>query len=393
LLKIALLYGANASGKTTVLKALDFLRVLVLQPLNKKSDVLDFEPFLFVDDPLKENSKISIEFIQNGKRYSYKVVFSKEAVIHEELTFWNSYKANIYKRYTDTSKQLSEIEFGSTISVDSLTKKALETNTLWNNTVLGGFLKTNINIKELKEVVDWFGSTLMTTVQNNSILTIFASDLVEKKRITNMDIVNIIKRADSNISDIIVEDEEVDLREYLDEPFHIVRKKRSNNEIINSEKFSDKFMRRNIAFEHSVENKNYRLPFEMESSGTQRFYGLAGILALLIRESVILPIDELEASLHPDLYKYFILTFLLNTNGSQLIATTHNREILNDRDLFRDDAIWFTNKDDTGNTELYSLADFDSSVIRNTSNVLNAYKTGKLGAIPYPGDYYLNLTP
>lgn len=180
LLKIALLYGANASGKTTVLKALDFLRVLVLQPLNKKSDVLDFEPFLFVDDPLKENSKISIEFIQNGKRYSYKVVFSKEAVIHEELTFWNSYKANIYKRYTDTSKQLSEIEFGSTISVDNLTKKALETNTLWNNTVLGGFLKTNINIKELKEVVDWFGSTLMTTVQNNSILTIFASDLVEK---------------------------------------------------------------------------------------------------------------------------------------------------------------------------------------------------------------------
>jgi hypothetical protein len=73
------------------------------------------------------------------------------------------------------------------------------------------------------------------------------------------------------------------------------------------------------------------------------------------------------------------------------IATTHNREILNNRDLFRDDAIWFTDKNEDSATELYSLADFDSSVVRDTTNVLNAYKSGKLGGVPNLGDYYINL--
>ena len=76
---------------------------------------------------------------------------------------------------------------------------------------------------------------------------------------------------------------------------------------------------------------------------------------------------------------------------SQVIATTHNREILNNRDIFRDDAIWFTDKSETCATELYSLIDFDSSVIRDTSNVLNAYKSGRLKGTPNLGDYYIDL--
>jgi len=74
-----------------------------------------------------------------------------------------------------------------------------------------------------------------------------------------------------------------------------------------------------------------------------------------------------------------------------MIATTHNREILNNKDIFRNDAIWFTDKSKDSATELYSLADFDSSVIRDTSNVYNAYKIGKLGAVPNLGDYYIDV--
>ncbi len=103
------------------------------------------------------------------------------------------------------------------------------------------------------------------------------------------------------------------------------------------------------------------------------------------------PIDELESSLHPDLYIHFILSFLLNSNKSQVIATTHNREILDNKDIFRNDSIWFTDKSETCATELYSLADFDSSVVRDTSNILNAYKSGKLKAVPNLGDYYIDL--
>jgi len=104
-----------------------------------------------------------------------------------------------------------------------------------------------------------------------------------------------------------------------------------------------------------------------------------------------LPVDELESSLHPDLYEHFILTFLMNAKQSQIIATTHYREILNNKDVFRNDAVWFTDKDKSCSTELYSLADFNSSVIRDSTNVLNAYKSGKLGATPNPDDTYVEL--
>jgi AAA15 family ATPase/GTPase len=129
----------------------------------------------------------------------------------------------------------------------------------------------------------------------------------------------------------------------------------------------------------------------MESQGTRRFYGFAGLLALLIKNSTAFHIDELESSLHPDLYTHFILSFLLNTDKSQIIATTHNLEILDNKDIFRNDVIWFTDKNENCATELYSLADFDSSIVRNTTNIYNAYKSGKLKAIPNLGDNFIDL--
>jgi AAA15 family ATPase/GTPase len=149
----------------------------------------------------------------------------------------------------------------------------------------------------------------------------------------------------------------------------------------------------NLEFEHTVSNTKYTLPLEFESQGTRRYYGFAGILALLIKNSTAFPIDELESSLHPDLYLHFLLSFLLNSKNSQIIATTHNREILDNKDIFRNDAIWFTDKQESCSTELYSLTDFDSSVVRNTTNILNAYKSGKLSGTPNLGDTFIDLNP
>ncbi|RZJ78151.1 MAG: ATP-binding protein, partial [Chryseobacterium sp.] len=145
-------------------------------------------------------------------------------------------------------------------------------------------------------------------------------------------------------------------------------------------------------FMHKVNDRVFSLPIFQESQGTQKFYDISGLLCMLLYDNRIINIDELESSLHPDLFNHFILTYLVNgKKESQLIATTHNREILNNKDLFRDDAIWFTNKNEDSATELYSLADFDSSVVRDTSNVFNAYKSGKLGGVPNLGDYYIDL--
>ena len=389
LLKIALIYGANASGKTTILKALEFLRDIILEPETKKTDELDFQPFLFDAETPNENSVISIEFITNDTKYFYEVEFFRKAVVNEVLNFYNPNKANVYKRTTDIKNQFTEIKFGSKIKIDKLLEKNLEANTLWNNTVLGGFLKTNVDVKELKEAVGWFKNYLRPLIYTKTQLERFVTSKITKGELSKIDVINILQKADFHISDIVIQEEEKEIPDgYID--FVKKQLKAPDNEVKKLEE-KDKVTSVNIAFKHTVIQSKYTLPIEMESQGTRRFYGFAGLLALLIKNSTAFPIDELESSLHPDLYTHFILSFLLNTDKSQIIATTHNLEILDNKDIFRNDVIWFTDKNEDCATELYSLADFDSSIIRNTTNIYNAYKSGKLKAIPNLGDNFIDL--
>ena len=389
LLKIALIYGANASGKTTVLKALDFLRDLVLEPLDKKTDILDFQPFLFDKNTPEENSFFSIEFFQNEIKYYYEIEFSRQAVVRELLKSFNPNKATVFNRTTDLGNQFTEIKFGSKIKVPKSSIKALESNTIWNNTVLGGYLKTNIEIKELKDVSDWFKNYLNPLIYPKSDLAVFITSLVDKKKIKKENILAIIKKADLNISDILIERKDKDVPEEL---LELIEK---TSDIPDDElekiKTRKKITTVKLDLEHLVDGNKYTLPFDLESEGTKRYYSFAGLLNLLIKTQKAFPIDELGSSLHPDLYQHFLLTFLANARNSQIIATTHNREILNDKSIIRDDALWITDKSKNASTELYSFADFDSSVIRDTTNRLNAYKSGKLGGIPNVGDYYLDL--
>ncbi len=389
ILKLALIYGANASGKTTILQALDFLRNIVLEPKQKKTDELDFNPFLFDAITPKQNSIISLEFVQNKIKYFYEVEFCKKAIVSEELNFYNPNKANIYKRKTNLSKQFVEITFGSKISKDKTFEKTLAANTLWNNTVLGGFLKTNIDFKELQEIINWFRNYLNHMVYPNTDFEEFVTSRINESEFSKSDIVSILKKADFNISDIVIEEEEKKIPDGFIE-FLKNQVKAPNDEIKKLEE-KGKVTAVNIEFEHTVKNIKYKLPLEFESQGTRRYFGFAGLLAMLIKNPVAILIDELEASLHPDLYLHFLLSFLLNSKNSQIIATTHNREILDNKDIFRNDAIWFTDKQESCSTELFSLADFDSSVVRNTTNILNAYKSGKLSGTPNLGDTFIDL--
>lgn len=386
LLKLGLIYGANASGKTNILKAIYFLRTLVLEPEEKKTTSLHFNPFLFDTDFSNSHSSISIEFIQNETRYLYEIEFNKKSILNEVLYFFNPSKAKIFTRKTDIKNQYAEIKFGSKFSIDKSFKKTLESNTLWNNTVLGGFLKTNIEVKELNDVTRWFEDNLQTLVLSNTQLDSKITSQIENGIIKKADVIKILKKADFNISDITINKEGYKLGEGSMKIIEAMELPETVMEKIKANPFLPK-----LTFEHSINGSKYSLPFDLESQGTQRYYGFAGLLALLIRNSIVIPIDELESSLHPDLFTHFILSFLLSSKSSQLIATTHYREILNNRDIFRNDSILFTNKNEHCATELYSLADFDSSVVRDTSNVYNAYKTGKLGGVPNLGDYYIDL--
>lgn len=390
LLKLGLIYGANASGKTTILEALDFLQDLVLEPFEKKNELFDFKPFLFDNKSKNENSFFSIEFIQNGVKYIYEITLNYESVVTEYLYYFNPNKALVYKRNTDEKKQLTHIEFGSKIKINKEHKAILEANTLSNNTVLGGYLKTNFESYELQETTDWFTNKLKTIIEPRTNLFAYISGRIEKNEIKKSNVIELLKKADFNISDIIIKE---NVHEVQSDFINFISKTLSipNDELAKIRE-TGQIEGKEIHFKHTFNDVNvYTLPYEEESAGTQRYYQFSGLLDLMIRSSSIFPIDELESSLHPDLLKHFILTFLVNSKNSQLIATTHLRELLMEKDIFRNDAIWFTEKQDSGSTDLYSLADFDSTVIRNTSSVYNAYKVGKLGATPNLNDYYIDI--
>ena len=368
LLKLALIYGANASGKTTVLKALDFLRDLVVNPKEKKTEILYFDPFLFDAQTPLQPTELSIEFVHEEVCYQYEITFTRQAIISEALYIDTFEKVLVYSRTTDIEEQLTKISFGDKITIDKNAQQVLELNTLWNNTALGGFLKTNINLEEFRRVADWFGNYLKSIVAPQTQLDSYVTSKIDDKKITKDEILEILKKADFNISDMIVRKKEEFVQKYLPRFFKVQEGR--------------------IIFQHKIDNVFYSLPMEKESEGTKRFYGFAGLLALLIKTPTIFPIDELESSLHPDLYTHFLLSFLQNAQLSQLIATTHNRELLGDTDIFRNDVIWFTDKGEDCATELYSLADFDTSAIKN---FLNAYKIGKFSGVPRLFDTFIDL--
>ena len=366
LLKFAIIFGANASGKSTIIEALRFLYDLILYPNEKKSDELDFAPFLFDETSCKKNTILSIDFLQNGARYYYSVEFNWTHIVSEELFLIgkNERKTNVFKRSTDSQKQVSKIKFGREFKISKPAMEILELYTLWNTTVLSSFTKVNLEQKELKDSTDWINNHLFWTNTPDDDFSDMVTDFIDSGFIKKEKVLEIIQKADFNIIDILYKELKTSESDGTTKEFDI----------------------RTI---HKVKNNSYPLPFGMESDGTKRFYSLAGLLEMARVEPNLLAIDEIDASLHPDLVIHFLLMFMENVKQSQLIVTTHNREILDDKNLFRNDAIWFTNKNEDGAAELYSLDDFDSAVIRNTSNILNAYKSGKLKAIPKTKDFYL----
>lgn len=385
--KLALIYGANASGKTTVLKALDFLRKICTEPFDKKTEKFDFEPFLFDENTPKQNTKLELEFVKNQVRYFYEVELNKNCIVREKLYNFNPNKGLVFERTTDESKELTSIKFGSKISKKKSLEDNLEIFTLWNNTVIAGFLKANIENLELSESSDWFINYINNALFTTHSPRAFTTKLIESGVLKKDYLIGQLNSADFNISSVVINNNKERIPKSIIDNTDFFKRTDDGLKVELLE-----FENKEILFTHKINGKNFYLNIENESEGTKKFFELSGISFILINSLCILLIDELESSLHPDLFNHFLLTYLVNgKKESQLIATTHNREILNNRDIFRDDAIWFTDKNEDSATELYSLADFDSSVVRDTSNVLNAYKSGKLGGVPNLGDYYIDL--
>jgi AAA15 family ATPase/GTPase len=362
LLKLSLIYGANASGKTNIIKAIGFLRNFIFTPPKNKEELIDITPFKFKDN-VDENSKFILEFIEDKLLFIYEIELNRKRVVYEKLKFKNL--ALKKPRFALIFERNEHIHWGNKIKVNKSEEETIKLNTLPNMSLFSGYLRVNVKIEEIETVLK-FLKRILPPIYPTTDLLLFGLQKLEENEVTKEEIIKILKNADFAIDDFSIEEKEID------EDFIKFLKQIGKENELNSLKKIE------IWFNHF---KKYQLEFKEESQGTQRFYQLAIILALLAKNSYIIPIDEIENSLHPDLLKFFILIFLSNAKNSQIILTTHTRELLLETDILRKDVIWFCDKNKNGSTDLFSLSDFGNE-IKDSSPIYNYYKYGKIGATP-----------
>jgi AAA15 family ATPase/GTPase len=360
-------------------------------------------PFQFDANSKKEPSGMQISFLQNQIKYDYEVLFTQKCVLEEKLYYYPKGRQSLfYTRTTDVPNEISLTQWGSTLKMNPKQIAILDGNTLWNEPVLAAFNKSNIKSEALSRVKDWFTHYLQVMLEPNMNITKWATDIQQISTEVQSSMVELLKKADIQIEDIQIVKKEVLLdivslelipeEDIMHTSKGIAFKDEKRVKIPVSEA---KETRHFLYFHHKIKNEEgtftqYPLDLEHESRGTRQYHGLTAILWGAIKHNLLFPIDEIETSLHPDLMKHFILTFLANAKQSQLILTTHNISFLDEKEVFRKDVIWFTQKKADGTTELYSLADFDAATFRKNASVINAYKIGKLGAKPNLGNIFIS---
>ena len=208
LLKIAMVLGANASGKSNVLRAFEMFPTLLLQPCENKSSQIKYDKFAL--DPLyrDKDSEIIVNFICGQTRYSYEVGFNNLSVTREILKakpFGAQREHKVYECFTDETIQVSNIKWGEYEGkkyVPSSLARDLKTNLLHNRTLFGAYLNSNVNISWIQEIIDWLGSYMMPIVKTtNQHLDSFTSEQIYEQIIKKEQVAELLRRADVGIRD------------------------------------------------------------------------------------------------------------------------------------------------------------------------------------------------
>ena len=383
LLRFALIFGANASGKSNLLSALEFLRSFWFA---KKQD-LDEEtgaiPFLLDTETPAEPSAFNIKFYIGDKRYWYMLQLNERQVIKEALYIYNSVQpSSLFLRKMEGTQSVVKLN-GSLVKASTTIVEQLNLKCLPNMSFFAARNQVNCALGSIDEVRDWMRNNMMQIIDPNVKMFAYAGKQIEKDAELKKYLLDFIHKADYNITDVYSERESVPIPDFIrtsileDDTLPPKLKERMLSE--------NRIERLNTDFQHTVRNKRgveqYRLSNELQSAGTRRTFGLEAAIYEAIQSEGILPIDELESSLHPELVEFIIEHFLRKPGRSQLIVTTHYDPLLNTvDDLFRKDSVWFTEKGDDGHTRLYSLTDFKG--LSKVSSFQKSYRNGVFGALP-----------
>ncbi len=375
LLKVAAIYGANASGKSNVYAAFEYMSYYVEESFNfggeeesrrrEGNHYLKVLPFLFDGNSREEETTFEVFYIDNsessGKTYQYGFALERDEVVEEWLyskakTARGKYRTIFYRKK------------GEELEMNGFSKSHVENiKASLNKESLIVSLGAKLRVAKLKKVRDWF--------LNNEIIdfgdpaeNFFRSRVLPEGFVDSRDVQENVVRYfysfDETIQDFQVEELPQD-----------------------EGKDNGKSYRIDAVHKMAGSDGVASIPLKQESSGTLKMFALYPSLKEVLDNGGILFVDELNARLHPLLVRNIILTFLspeINTQNAQLIFTTHDVWQFSN-ELLRRDEIWMVNKNREGVSELYSLAEFrdeDGNKVRRDEPLAKKYLTGSYGAIP-----------
>ncbi len=358
-LKVSAIYGANASGKTNVLQAFDYMkkRILVSDDSKKNSPIDEENIYSFMIN----NAPIALEveiLAKNNKIYKYGFEVLKDTIISEWL-----FEKRVNKFYAIFERENNNVSMKPNKISDLVN---IDERTLFLNI----YSKIDKNNEDFSNVYDWFVNSMYLDLGNPNFER-FINNRVSLKILSDenykKELLKFIKTFDSGIEGIRTTPDSI-------------KAVKSNNGIIDIEVL------------HRGENGELKaLPFYLESNGTRKMFHLFDFFMDALKNGMVLFVDELDAKLHPLLTRYIINLFhnsQTNIGNGQLIYSTHDTVNLN-KETFRRDEIWFAEKDKDGISEIYALSDYiledDKNAgkkVRNDATYNKDYLTGRYGAIP-----------
>ena len=372
LLKSSVIYGPNASGKSNLIKAFSFFRAFTLNPPTQSIEgkKIGVEPFLLRDGQENKPSHFEIEFIDGDEQYTYGFEVSRERIETEWLTK-NPNKVNLFNR----KKQ--KFTIGSSLKrITSKEQESTRENVLFismlavfNHEIAEKILSKIRNIEILSGLKR--GETLDYSIQQ------FLEDPEQRKAMMEL-----MVEADFGIGDINLQQKQVSPEEFIRSMPPQFR------DLLLPGNQSKNFLHRQIQTIHKRFDKDGKevgtasFDFFKESDGTQQMFCLTGPFLNTLKEGKVLIIDELDSSLHPLLCQFITKLFHSkekNSKNAQLVFSTNDISML-DKDFFRRDQIWFTEKDKIGASSLFSLHELGE---RKEVSFSKRYLEGRYGALPY----------
>jgi hypothetical protein len=372
------IYGANSSGKSNLIKALERMREVVLSSVRlNDSDELEYSPFLLSIETDSLPTFFEIIFWKESIRYRYGFEYNLRQIENEWLFAGKSEK----------SEKTLFIRTIEGIAVDAKYKEGVGIESKTNNNRLFVSLVAQLGGPISKQILEFFKNYNVLSGLDHNDYKGFTTRMLHKNLNGCEESLELYQKLKLGFQDI----------KAIESDFNLSEIPENLPDELRIKLVKDLTGKRNISLKtvhNKYDKKGEIVDFVLfdklknESEGTNKIIDLSGPIFDTLKFGKVLIIDELDAKLHPLITMRIVELFnspISNTKNAQLIFATHDTNLLGE-ELFRRDQIWFTEKDEREQTELYSLYDFnlpDGSKVRNDSNLEKNYIRGRYGAIPF----------